>query len=183
MKRLFLVSSAALTVLCLTNCSSNPYVIPYTPSSTPQARSTPLKTDPNQGLKAALGMGRAPADLGFDEKKFDPCSFGLNGENGCGNQYFTVVHFQLLCRDSEGTVSVINNVQPIVSDRVTWQLGGITGPTQTDDNGYGQFSLITRRSNKNQRLILRIGPQFVGFNVSEVTKIVLPKNFCRVSRV
>lgn len=170
MKRLVLIPLLAWTAGC-----ASPEPVPYTPSE-PLARTN--LTDPNADLASALGMTRDASDLGFDEKPFDPCSFGVSSNGGCGSRYLAVVHFQLLCRDTEGTIAMAANIQPIVADRMTWQLSGLTGPTQTDDNGFGQFSLVSRKSAKNQRLILHIGPQFVAFNVSEVTKIVLPKNFC-----
>ena len=177
MVRIWISLLAILSILGLAGCKSQPYSMPYTPT----AELPP--PDPNMELMNALGMGRQPADLGFDEKTFNPCSFGLSGST-CRNRYFSVVHFQLLCRDSEGTVSVVPvSLQPIVANEVKWEVAGVSGGTQTDTNGYGQFTVVSDRSTKNQRLKLRIGPQYVAFNVSEVSKIVLPKNFCRTDRV
>lgn len=151
--------------------------------TTPQSPNWPepdSKADPTVTLKSALGMSRDPADLGFVEKPFNPCTYGLNSTGSCKNQYFSVVHFQLLCRDSEGSVSSAPiALQPIVASNVQWKVGSISGGTYTDSNGYGQFSLVSSRPARGQRLILRIGPQFVAFTVSEVSKVVLPKNFCR----
>lgn len=172
MKYLFLIS----VLVVIAGCRSTPEV--YTPE--PIAHGPVI--DPNASLKAALGMARSPADLGFKEKAFNPCSFGLSGSANCKQQYFSVVHFQLLCRDSEGSVSVMPvGLQPIVASDVKWKVAGISGGTQTDGQGYGQFTVLTSRSARGQRLILRIGPQFVAFDVSEVSKIVLPKNFCRTT--
>ena len=58
-------------------------------------------------------------------------------------------------------------------------LGGQSGATQTDSRGYGQFSAVSRKSTKDKRLILHMGPQFVALTANEITKIVLPQNFCR----
>jgi hypothetical protein len=172
MKRLVLIVCA----WWLAGCATEPVPMPYTPSVEAPAP----HADPNQNLISALGMNRAPADLGFSEKAFNPCSFGLNGTGGCGDRYFTVVHFQLLCRDTEGTVSEAPlRLQPIVTDNVRWKVAGLTGGTRTDSNGYGQLTVMSNRSTRGQRLLLHIGPQFVAFDVSEVSKIVLPKNFCR----
>ncbi len=119
-------------------------------------------------------MRRSVEDLGFAEKQFKDCNGGP-----CRSQFFSVVHFQLLCRDSEGTVSTAPlTLTPLTSDRVTWQLGKFNGGTHTDRNGFGQFTLVSDRSNRGQRLILRIGKQFMGLTVSEVSKVVLPQNFC-----
>jgi len=174
MKFILLVSA----LLVLSGCRSTPEMMPYTPSEHIEGPAA----DPNAGLKAALGMARSPADLGFVEKAFNPCSFGLAGSASCKQQYFSVVHFQLLCRDTEGSVSAMPiSPKPIVANDVKWKVAGISGGTHTDGQGYGQFTVRTSRSARGQRLILRIGPQFVAFDVSEVSKIVLPKNFCRTS--
>jgi hypothetical protein len=126
-------------------------------------------------LQDRLGMRRAVEDLGYAEKQFKDCA----RDGVCRPQYFSVVHFQLLCRDSEGTVSNVPlHLTPLTSDRVRWQLGGLNGGTRTDHNGFGQFTFVSERSARGQRLILRIGKQFMGFTVSEVTKVVLPQNFC-----
>ncbi|MBX3022694.1 MAG: hypothetical protein KF799_13560 [Bdellovibrionales bacterium] len=169
MKRLFVL---AVLLGALTGCRTTPEMVPDPKIQTPMA-------DPHEGLKTALGMYRSPGDLGFAEKSFNPCSFGLSGGQ-CKNQYFSVVHFQLLCRDSEGSVSSAPiALQPIVAGNVKWKVGNQSGGTQTDSQGFGQFTMMSPRSARGQRLTLRIGPQFVAFTVSEVSKIILPKNFCR----
>lgn len=163
-----------LLLLGLSACTSNP----------PQS-SLPSPYEIGGGntsvdLISALNMNRDADDLGFAEKSFDPCRYGLDKSGACQSRYLTVVHFQLLCRDSEGTVSEIPvNVQPIVANRVHWKLAGLSGQTRTDSQGFGSFSLVSSQSTRGKRLILEIGPQFVGFTVSEVTKIILPSNFCR----
>jgi len=125
-------------------------------------------------------MRRAAHDLGFAEKKFSACDNSAGGL--CKPQYFSVVHFQLLCRDSEGTVSNVPvHLTPLTSGRVKWQLGGLAGDTRTDAQGFGQFTLVSERPTRGQRLILRIGKQFMGFTVSDVSKVVLPQNFCASS--
>jgi hypothetical protein len=163
----FVLPLSAL-VIALSACVSTP----PSPSGTPNA--------PQVDLVSALGMQRDADDLGFAEQAFDPCQYGLAQEGACRQRYFTVVHFQLLCRDSEGTVSTAPlQLQPIVYDHVVWNLAGQSGGTRTDGEGYGQFSMISSRSTRGKRLILHIGPQFVGFTASDVSKIVLPKNYCR----
>lgn len=163
----------------LIGCATESYYIPYTPS----ANDTPppvRKPDPNLALESSLGMQRSLDELGYQEKSFNPCSFGLNSENGCRLRYFTVLHFQLLCRDTEGTISVApTDIRPIFSNDLRWELLGQTGNTQTDASGYGMFTMMSDKSSRDQRLIIHIGSQFLVVNVSEVTKLVLPKNFCR----
>lgn len=137
----------------------------------------PPQASPESLLVDRLGMRRDISDLGFAEKRFSPCDPQSVGV--CQPKFFSVVHFQLLCRDSEGTVSSVPlHLRPLTSGRVNWQLGGKNGSTQTDTQGFGQFHFVSERSAKGQRLILRIGKQFMGFTVSEVSKVVLPDNFC-----
>lgn len=128
-------------------------------------------------IQSRLGMVRPINDLGHEERRFNPCDHGMKG--ACTPQYLTVMHFQLLCRDSEGTVSDVPlTLRPIHVPRVLWKIGGKSGGTRTDDEGFGQVTLISNRSTKGQRLILRIGKQFLGFTASDLSRVVLPQNFC-----
>jgi hypothetical protein len=131
-----------------------------------------------QDLQSRLRMTREADDLGFTEKQFDTCVAGLSS-GSCSRKYFSVVHFQLLCRDSEGSVSEAPvQLTPLTSDRVTWKIAAHTGNTQTDGQGYGRFLMLSEKSVRGQRLTLRIGRRFMGFTVSDVSKVVLPRNFC-----
>jgi hypothetical protein len=165
MKQLLL----CLCLLLISACTTAPNRYKSEPAET-----MPSPPSAELPLQDRLGMRRAADDLGFAEKAFRNCEGGP-----CRPQYFSVVHFQLLCRDSEGTVSSAPiHLTPLISDSVRWQLGRASGGTKTDAQGFGQFTLISERPTKGQRLILRIGKQFMGFTVSEVSKVVLPQNFC-----
>ena len=172
-KFLILVS---FPLLFLAGCVSEPV-----PQQTPDIDQPRLrKVDPNQDLKGVLGMNRPAEDLGFDEKPFNPCSFGAPGPNGCGTQYLAVLNFQMLCRDSEGTVTDAPvALEPIAGTEVQWKVGATSGDAYTDERGYGQLSVLGPAPARGQRLTLRFGAQYVAFEVSEVSKVVLPKNFCR----
>lgn len=146
----------------LSGCTSSPPSLPAPSEEIP--------------LIEKLGMLRAPEDLGFSETRFEDCNPSYSP---CRTRFFSVIHFQLLCRDSEGTVTEVPRaLAPLVSEQIRWQLGGQNGLTKTDNKGYGQFSVTSDNSTEGQRLILRIGKQFMGFTASEVSKVVLPKNFC-----
>ncbi len=167
------------SILLLSACTttSRDVMVDYVPPPTPEEISAKKSVGVLQ-IQSQLGMNRAPADLGFAEKLFNPCTYGIPGE-GCEQRVMNVVHFQLMCRDSEGTVSVVPvGLKPIVSPRITWSVGAQSGLTKTDHNGYGQFSFISGNRVSEKRLILRKGPHYVGLTVSEITKIVLPKNWC-----
>ncbi|MBC7372283.1 MAG: hypothetical protein H7326_11995, partial [Bdellovibrionaceae bacterium] len=59
-------------------------------------------------LKRSLDLDRSPEALGLTEKAFNSCEagYGYSTSHNCRRLYFTVINVQLLCRDSEGTVSV-----------------------------------------------------------------------------
>ena len=134
---------------------------------------------PESPLQSQLRMDRSLYDLGFAEARFNPCQYGLKNGAGCAPQYMTVVHFQLLCRDTEGTVSNVPvHIIPLTSETVRWSLGGISGHTRTNSEGYSQLTMVTGGSTRGKQLVLRIGKQFLGFTASDLSKVVLPKNFC-----
>lgn len=161
----------ASLILFLSACASKPPMTPMEPVSIPAA-------NPMTKLESQLGMNRASDDLGFAEKRFNPCELGLSSTSQCGTNYLTVVQFQLLCRDSEGTIQEIPQTFPIHAPELRWKLGGKTGGTATNAKGYGRFSVIGHRPLRGQRLILFKGSQFVAVTVSDLTKIVLPKPWC-----
>src|SRR5262249_46141827 len=132
-------------------------------------------------LQSDLGMARPATDLGFTERPFNPCNYGLS--EVCENQYLTVINFQLLCRYKEGTVSSVpTSLTPVVHPQILWSLAGQSGGTPTDRNGYGHLSLISESPLRGHRLILRKGPNYVGITVTDVNTLVLPKNWCVGSR-
>ncbi len=90
-----------------------------------------------------------------------------------------VIHFQLQCRDSEGTISNADyEVTPVVSDRVKWNLGKAEGLTETDTAGYGQIRYIASSSQKNQKLRLTVNGKYLILTASEVRRVVAPGSWC-----
>ena len=131
-------------------------------------------------LQSQLGLDRSPQSLGFDEKGFDGCKWGIREDSGqCGRRYLSVVHFRLLCRDSVETVqSVSTNFTPLTAHQMKWRLAGVRGDTRTDSEGFGQVQVLSPRSTKGQRFILIIGSKSLGLEVGEVSQIILPGNWC-----
>ena len=176
----------------LNACASNPPEDVDAPESAPlpgvsktippaneSVHSSSPTDEPDATLISMLGMQRDITELGFAEKLYNPCDYHADAERDCGVRYVTVVHFQLLCRETEGTAqNVPVQILPISSPRVTWQIAARAGTAPTDANGYGHFVLSGPNPMAGQRLILHIGPQFVGLDLSEVTKVVLPNNYC-----
>lgn len=164
--------------LALTACGTAPPSVDYVPPPTAEDSQPAPRGIGVLQLQNKLGMNRPDNDLGFAEKFFDPCALGLPSE-GCSKKVMSVVHFQLMCRDSEGTVSSAPvALQPIVAPNISWSVGGLSGSTRTDSHGYGQFLLISGNTVREKRLILRKGAHYVGLTIGEITKVVLPKNWC-----
>lgn len=131
-------------------------------------------------LLRSLGLGdRRTEDLGAIEKTFNSCSLDPHPEP-CATRFVTLIHFQLLCRDTEGTVTDAPIApEPIATDDLQWNVGDIKGSSRTDDRGYGEIIALSDRSLLEQRLTLRMGARFLGLTVGEITKVVLPNNFCQ----
>ncbi|MGE4133735.1 MAG: hypothetical protein AB7F86_19010 [Bdellovibrionales bacterium] len=169
------LSSVTSICLMISACSTTPKA--PEPAPEPVAAPSVSLQEMMDAAESKLRMIRGASDLGHEEKLFNPCTLGISN-HGCDSRYLTVVHFQLVCRDSEGTISHVPETKPITSRNISWTLAGQKGHTATDVNGFGQIKLLTNRSARGKRLILRRGSQFVGLTASEVSKIVLPKNWC-----
>lgn len=182
--RFLLVPTLVVSMASLSGCSTAPLKpvekeaeLGYGTAGQSRTASPPPVFKGITVLTSQLGMNRQPTDLGFTDRSFNPCSYGFS--DSCNNQYLTVVHFQLLCRNSEGTVSSVPvGLTPIFHPQILWSLAGQSGGTATDRNGYGRLSVISQRPLRGHRLVLRKGANYVGVTVGEVTKLVLPKNWC-----
>lgn len=129
-------------------------------------------------IKERLKLVREVQDLGFDEKTFNACDLGLKAED-CTNEFLTVIHFQLVCRESEGTVSEVpTDLIPIQSDAISWKLGDATGVTQSDAQGFGKVEVRRPVSSATSRLRLTIEDRFVATPARETTRIVVPQDWC-----
>ncbi|MBC7370101.1 MAG: hypothetical protein H7326_05330, partial [Bdellovibrionaceae bacterium] len=107
--------------------------------------------------------------------------YGYSTSHNCRRLYFTVINVQLLCRDSEGTVSVgIDRADqtPIARRAMSWTLKGSNGISQTDSEGFAQVQTVTSISQRTQRLKLSVGNDFLYMRANEITKVVTPKSWC-----
>lgn len=131
-------------------------------------------------IQAALGMNRPSDKLGFEEKAFNDCDLGLRNTH-CRTQYFTVVHFRLQCRDSTGTVQSVSNIElrPVISRNVRWRIHQSTGLTTTDNRGYGQIRFVSPTSQRPYRMSLQVNENALGVRVAEVTRVVVPRDWCQ----
>lgn len=135
------------------------------------------------GLHRALGLERSDTELGFIEKSFDTCAvgYGYSASNDCRREHFVSIHFQILCRDSEGTISTAlgrEDMKPLSGRTVTWTLPGARGTLRLDGEGYGQIRTTFPKSQKTQRLKLSVDNDFVYVRTGEVKRLVTPKNWC-----
>lgn len=180
-------------ILGLTACTSaeKKTEIPERPTEKVEApavkSSGPVREDENVdyvALQRSLGLERSNLHLGFQERLFDTCDvgYGFSKSNNCRQRYFVVVHFQLMCRDSEGTVSEIvraANLQANAYRNVRWTLKDASGSLSTDSEGYGQLRMLAPKSQKQQRLKLAVDTDFLYLRAGEVNKIVTPKSWCK----
>lgn len=135
------------------------------------------------GLQRYLGLSRATEDLGYRERAFDTCQvgYGFSSSRDCRRAYFVSIHFQLSCRDSEGTVETTlgsEHITPLGGRSVKWSLKGIEGVTPTDGEGFGAIAAIVPASQQQQRLRLAIGTQFLYIRAGEISRIVTPEPWC-----
>jgi hypothetical protein len=178
--RLLLTSVLASNLAILAGCTTTQ----TTPESSP-APQAPVAKKP-QGmdlatLQRALRMDRSPRELGYEEKAFNPCDFGLSTKS-CAPQHLIVVHFLVQCRDSEGTVESVaaSEITPLYSDNVKWNLGSsLEGRTQTDRDGYGEIRLIAASSQAKQRLRITANGKFLAQTAQDMKRVVAPKAMCQ----
>lgn len=169
MKKLCLFFSISLF---LTSCAT-----PSKPPATTVIGGVEISIDT---LKSKLGMQRDITDLGFEEESFDTCDFGIDQEPSCKTNYLNIIHFRLQCRDSVGTVDSVTNIEliPVQSHHIRWKVGYFAGSTNTDSEGYGKVEFVSPGSSKSQRLSFRINQNSLGVTASEVSRIIVPKDWC-----
>ncbi len=136
------------------------------------------------GLQKSLGMVRSIGDFGYVEKEFATCDvgYGYSSTHQCRKSIFVVVGFQLLCRDSEGTVSTTlryDDMAPLASRTVKWELKGDRGQIALDNQGRGQFRGIYSISPRDQRLKIASRNDFLFVQAQAIKRIVTPAQWCR----
>ena len=134
-------------------------------------------------LQSHLGLDRAVEELGYTEKAFNTCEagYGFSRSQNCHQEYFVVLHFRLLCRDTEGTISNIltdSDTTPLAGRSVRWNLKDMNGTSLTDGLGYGQVRITSPISQKKQRVKLAIGNEFLYMRANEITKVITPLPWC-----
>jgi hypothetical protein len=150
----------------------------------PQSPSEPTTHEVDYvGLKKQLGLNRPSTQLGFAEAQFDTCQQGYNlpTTSECAKNYFVVINFRLQCRHSTGTISqslTSEDIEPVTSNNVKWNLKGVNGNTSTDSQGFGQVQAISPVSQKSQRLRLAVGTEFLYIRAGDISRVVAPGTWC-----
>lgn len=186
-KKLILAASA----FALYSCTSVPVATAPVESSRPSvvtAPSAPGSVDEVEnidvdGLQSFLKLKRGYNRLGYSEKSFNTCEvgYGYSSTHRCRPQTFVVIHFKLMCRDSEGTVSeaiTAADLRPIANQNVKWTLKNAAGRLITDSEGYGQIAMISGISQREQRLKLTVRNDFLFLKAGELTEMITPKSWC-----
>lgn len=135
-------------------------------------------------LQRFLGLETPIERLGYAEKKFNTCNvgYGYSKVNNCRDCYFVVIQFQMLCRNSEGTVSEVVQSSDLIKNAnrsLRWDLKNFKGSTATDEKGYSQIRMIAPQSQRQQRLKLTLEKDFLYLRAGEVNKIVTPLPWCQ----
>jgi hypothetical protein len=133
-----------------------------------------------EALKLRLGVVRDVEDLGYEAKGFDSCAYEAAPVADCGPRQLVMVYFRLQCRESVGTVNEVTNIElmPVTTSHIRWRLGGATGWTSTDADGYGRVQFISAANPKNQRFSLTIKTNSLGVTAQDVTRIIVPRDWC-----
>jgi len=170
-------------LLFLMACSTTPKKEKYTPA--PVATEIPEDTSriDYYALQSHLGLDRAAEELGYTEKAFNTCEagYGFSRSQNCHQEYFVVLHFRLLCRDTEGTISNVltdADTTPLAGRNVRWNLKGMDGTSLTDGLGYAQVRITSPISQKKQRVKIAIGNEFLYMRANEITKVITPLPWC-----
>ncbi len=179
-----------ITLMTLAGCSSTSLQKQHKKYETIPAEITTNPTPHSidyEALKNYLQMSRDRERLGFSEKSFNTCDagYGYSKSQDCHKEHFVVIHFRLLCRDSEGTISTIlteDDLQPLDRRTVRWTLQGVQGTVRTDSQGYGQIITTANKSQRSQRVKLAVGSEFLYMRANEPQRIITPRPWCDADR-
>ncbi|MGE0762111.1 MAG: hypothetical protein AB7N80_02415 [Bdellovibrionales bacterium] len=180
--RLFTLSAILFTILA-TGCASKRRPPPQHEAPLPTLTDSEVVESIDLfGLSRSLGMMRAIHELGYGEKTFNTCraGYGYSSTHRCRQQHFVVINFRLQCRDSEGTVSEVTNeeLMPVTSNLVRWNLGAQQGYTTTDGDGFGQILMVAPKSSRQQRLRLTVANDFLLMQAGQMKRVVVPRMWC-----
>ena len=184
----------AFAILTLSACASDTASKSYkNPVDAPSMNSPELSVDTSTSsvenidyvaLQRSLNLDIPVEQLGVREKVFNTCDvgYGYSKNKNCRRQYFFVLNFRLMCRDSEGTISTTltdADTMPIASREVNWSLTkNLSGSLITDGLGYGQIATVAPIPQSKQRVKIAVGNEFLYMRAHEMKKIITPRPWC-----
>ena len=181
----FLYLISLPTLLFCSACSTTPDATDE--PDLPKSRSSYEKLDHRKSyndidissLVQELGLDQPLHEIGFREKSFNSCDIKSNRSEKplCQRLYLGRVNFQVMCRDSTGTVEKVN-LEPLDEGNLRWKRGTYKGYTRTNADGYGSIEFISTRSSMNQALYLYLGRKVARKSLKDMWKLILPKNWC-----
>jgi hypothetical protein len=133
-------------------------------------------------LQSRLGIESKPDRVGYQEVVFDACEFSnlLPPFKDCHHAYYILAQFQLSCRASEESNSILSasDLQPLMTKPLKWRAGKNYGEIITDPAGYAQIQTISEKSMKRQQLRVSTGKDFLVIVAGQSTNIVTPPSWC-----
>jgi hypothetical protein len=133
-------------------------------------------------LQDRLGFEMRSDQVGYQEKVFDACGYeqDLPPMKDCHHAYFVLAHFQLSCRASEESNSILtaSDLQPLSGKKLKWRAGRNHGEIETNQGGFGQIRAISEHSMKRQELRVSTGKDFLVIVAGQATNIVTPPSWC-----
>lgn len=127
-----------------------------------------------------LKMNTPIEKIGYQEKAFDTCSIESNRSSAplCQKLYLSHLNYQVMCRESTGTVNKVN-LTPLSTQAMRWRSPGKRGYTKTNQQGYGQVGFISSNPASASYLYFYLGSKIARKRFSDQWKLILPKNWCQ----
>lgn len=184
----FLLCSFLFLTLLLQACTSTPppkpkkRILPKSQSSYSDRNYRAQKyndIDINE-LLIELGMDHPMESVGFREKSFNTCQIESNHspQPECQRLYISRLNFQVMCRNSTGTVQSVT-LTPLFSNKLRWKnKHGKRGLTSTDGRGYGSLGFISSNPANNGYLYLYLGSKIARKRFRDKWKLILPMSWC-----
>ncbi|MCB0347979.1 MAG: hypothetical protein KDD37_04050 [Bdellovibrionales bacterium] len=155
-------------------------------------RSTKLPTQTNEKqeelinydvLEQSINFKIDTEKLGYFQKQFNTCRVGAgySPNSNCRSLTYTIIHFRIRCRDTEGTTSEVvteANLTDNSNKTMHWTLKNKTGELTTNGEGYGQIREVYQGSPKRDRLRISDGKKFLYLRANEITTAIVPSNWC-----
>lgn len=174
-----------LLFILLVQCTSTPQASKeYLPKSQSNYTSRTNYTQKHNdidvnALLEELGMDHPQHQVGYTEKSFNACKVESNRSKNpsCERLYVSRLNFQVMCRDSTGTVERVN-LTPLNSGKLRWKRQGQRGYTSTNTQGYGSLGFVTPYSTRNGFLYLYLGNKIARKRFKDQWKLILPMSWC-----